>query len=171
MKRIPALFLFAILLVNSAGFYVYYVIALQRIHREMRAQLKMLPDEMLTRIVLSTDEYSNSLVEDDEIKVKGKMFDVARIDLLKDFVIVFGMYDEKEDDLLAFVNEIISKPLTQDSNVTGSVLQFIALSFLPGQSIDDLLCHGKFIAHDSDYNFPMHSLTLQHEAPPPRCIV
>lgn len=168
MKRIPALFLFAILLINAAGFYVYYVIALQRIHLEMRAKLKTLPDEKLTRLVLSKDEYRKSLVEDDEIKVNGKMFDVGRIQQRGDSVIVLAMHDEKEDDLLAFASEIISKPFEQDSAVTGSVLQFISLIFLPGQLIADFSCDGDIITHDSNYFLPTSSSILRHEAPPPR---
>lgn len=168
MKRIPAFLLFAILLVNTAGFYVYYFITLQRIHREMKAKLRTLPEEELTRLVLSNEDYRKSLVEEDEIKVSGKMFDVGRTQVLKDSVIVFGVYDEKEDDLLALMNEIVSKPFDKDSGVTGSVLQFITLTFLPGQNVGNLLCDGHIVKHDSIYFISLSDSLLRQEAPPPR---
>lgn len=168
MKRIPAFVLFTILLVNAAGFYVYYFLTLQRIHWEMRAKLKTLPDEELTRLVLSNEDYRKSLVEEDEIKVNGKMFDVGRIQVLKDSVIVFVVYDEKEDDLLALVNEIISKPFDKDPGVTGSVLQFITLVFLPGQNVGNFLGNGHIVKHDSVYFISITDSVLRHEAPPPR---
>lgn len=160
--------LLTILLVNTTGFYVYYIIALQRIHKEMRVQLSTLPDEKLSRLVLPRDIYEASLVGDDEIKLKGRMYDIARSTIAKDTVIVFALHDEKEENLLAFANEIISKPFKQDSNVTGSVLHFIALVFLPGQRIISAYTEGETIAHQSLYNFSLNALFLQHEAPPPR---
>lgn len=168
MKKIPAVLLFVILLVNTAGFYVYYVIALQRIHREMRAQLRTLPDEQLSRLVLSRKTYKTSLVEADEIKVNEKMYDVARIELRGDSVIVLAMHDKTEENFLAFANEIISKPFKQDSNVTGSILQFISLDFLPGQYVNNFSSYGRMILHHSFYLFPANTSLLQHEAPPPR---
>jgi hypothetical protein len=168
MKRIPALVLLAILLVNTTGFYVYYVIALQRIHKEMRAKLRTLPDEKLSRLVLSREVYEGSLVEDDEIKLNGKMYDIARSTLGKDSVILYAMHDEKEENFLTFANEIISKPFKQDSAVTGSVLHFIALVFLPGQEITTTHSDGRAVAHQSNYIFSFKVLSLQHEVPPPR---
>ena len=168
MKRVSAIFLFAILLVNAAGFYVYYIVELQTIHLEMRAKIRHLPDEQLTGLVLSSTEYERSLVEEDEIKVKGKMFDVARVKHIGDSVMVFGIYDEKEDDLLALANEIISKPFDQDSDVTRSVLRFISLDFLPGQLLCNVSNHGRQIRHASNYFLASSSPALQCEAPPPR---
>jgi hypothetical protein len=168
MKKIPALVLLTILLVNTTGFYVYYVIALQRIHKEMRGKLRTLPDEKLSRLVLLRDTYEASLVEDDEIKLNGKMYDIARSTLGKDSVILYAMHDEKEENFLTFANEIISKPFKQDSAVTGSVLHFIALVFLPGQQIATTHSDDGTVAHQSNYTFSLNAFSLQHEAPPPR---
>jgi len=168
MKRIPAIILFAILLANAAGFYVYYIIELQHIHQQMRAMLRTLPDEKLARLVLSIHAYESSLVEDDEIKYKGRMFDVARTQYVTDSVIVFGVFDEKEDNLLALANDILNKPFDQHSHVTHSVVHFISLDFLPGQQVDDASYEGKVIEHASSYFLSTLAFSLHHEAPPPR---
>lgn len=171
MKRIPAVILFAILLANAAGFYVYYILELQHIHREMRAMLTTLPDEKLTRLVLPIQEYESSLVEDDEIKYKGRMFDVARMQHVSDSVIVFGVFDEKEDNLLALANEILNKPFDQHSPVTQSVVHFICLDFLPTQHLPDTSYDGKVISHASSYFFSTFTFSLHHKVPPPRVML
>ena len=168
MKKFSAIFLFVILLVNTAGFYVYYIVELQKIHRAMRAKIRNLPDEQLTRIALSSTEYEQSFVEADEIKVKGKMFDVAGVRHMGDSVIVLGAYDEKEDDLIALAKEIISKPFDQDSDATKCALEFISLDLLPGALLYTVANDGKEITHSSNYFSQVPSSTLQNITPPPR---
>ncbi len=167
MKRIPALVLFAILMANTAGFYVYYAITLQRIHREMRAAIRTLPDDKLSRLALTDDEYKKSIVEDGEIKVAGKMFDVARIKQRGDSVIVFALHDEKEDNLLALADEIVSKPFKQDAGVTSSVVHFISMIFLPGEHVTVLSATGKDVRHDSGYFDLDLSIAQKKVSPPP----
>lgn len=172
MKRIPALLLFAILMVNAAGFYVYYAVALQRIHDEMRAAIRTLPDHKLTRLALAHQAYRKSIVEEGEIKVDSKMFDVARVKQQGDSVIVFALHDEKEDDLLAFADEIISKPFEQDAGVTTSVLQFISMMFMPGQHVDVFSPDANDIHHASKYVDSNLSIAQARGTPPPeRCYI
>jgi hypothetical protein len=168
MKKISALLLFAILFANTAGFYVYYTIALHRIHTEMRAKLRTLPDEQLSRLAFTKKTFKAALVEEGEVNVNGKMYDIARMQFQKDSIIAFAMHDEKEENFLAFANEVVSKPFEQDANVTGSVLQFISLLFLPGQNVNNLFSDSSLISHQSTYLFLSNTFHIQHKAPPPR---
>lgn len=160
--------LLGILFANSAGFYVYYIVALRTIHSEMRARLRTLPEEQLSRLVLSRETYEASLVEEDEISLNGKMYDIARIIVTKDAVIAYAMHDEKEEDLMALASEIIAKPFKQDRNVTGSVIHFISLTFLPGQQIKTRGTDGESVAHQTNHTLGLRSLFGQPSAPPPR---
>jgi hypothetical protein len=86
--------MFFILFINSTGFYVYYILQLKRIHAEMREQMKHLPADQLDVLHLSYQEFLDARVEEHEVKVKGKMYDIARIEQSGDRVTVFGLHDE-----------------------------------------------------------------------------
>lgn len=168
MKKIPALVLLSVLLVNTAGFYVYYAIALQRIHTEMRAGLRTLPEEQLTRLVLARQTYEDSRVEDDEIRLSGKMYDIARLHFKGDSVIVLAMHDEKEENFLSFANEIFSRPFKQDTRVTYSVLQFIGLIFVPGQQINLWARDWRILDHTANQSCFFSNVFVVRDVPPPR---
>jgi hypothetical protein len=168
MKRIPALVLLAVLLVNAAGFYVYYVIELQRIHSAMRAHLRTLPDHALTRLSLTPQGYRNALVEEDEIRVSGDMFDVGRVKITADSIIVYALHDEREDDLIGLVNDIISKPFNPDADVASYLVNYLSLTYLPvNLSIQTDCVEGYPISHQSAYLIRFNSIcSLEHFQPP-----
>jgi hypothetical protein len=170
MKKIPAFLLLAVLLVNAAGFYVYYAIELNRIHREMRAKIRQMPDHALTRLSLTHQQFENSFVENDEVKVNGKMFDIGRIKTTSDSVIVFALHDEKEEDLMAFVNDIVSKPFDQKSGVTEFVVNYIGLNYLPGQQVREFSTEGSSITHFSQYTHSSNVWFRRVDFPPPRMV-
>jgi hypothetical protein len=129
VKRLYAIVIFAILFVNSAGFYVYYILQLQQIHAEMREQLKYLPEDQLEILDLSYREFLEARIEEHEVKVNGKMYDIARIERSGDRIKVFCLHDELEDNFLALFGELVSKPI-DESSIPETVIQFIDLNFV-----------------------------------------
>ena len=168
MKKIPALLFFVIFLLNTAGFYIYYGIALQRIHAEMRLKIKALPDDQLSRLVLTHEEF-RTLVDQHEMKLNGQMFDVARTTTFQDSIVVLAVHDVTEENFLAFANEIVSRPVDQDSPVTTSFVQFICLDFLPCEYIKKLWRDADAIEHSSVYAIHGSTWSFEDDAPPPRC--
>jgi hypothetical protein len=169
MKRIPAVLMLAILLINAAGFYVYYIIELQRIHTAMRAQLRNLPEERLTRISLTPKEYADVNVEENEIRMHGQMFDIARLTVTDDSVIVFALHDKREDNLLAFLNDITSKPFSCETEVITGVIDYITLNYLlERQSMATTSFIGKTIIHNSAYLREFKSFFHLRNFQPPR---
>lgn len=130
VKRIYALTMLAVLLLNSAGFYVYYIVQLQKNRAEMREKLQFLPSDQLGTLVLSRENYLESIVDDHEVKVKGKMYDIARVEEKGDSVYIFCIHDEKEDNLLSLCAELIGKPLESSSSMPGAIMKFIGLHFI-----------------------------------------
>jgi hypothetical protein len=166
MKRFYAIFFFSLLLINGCGFYVYYIIQLGKIKSEMRQALKLLPAASLEKLTLSLQDYLRSKVEEHEIKVNGKMYDVARIKVSADSVAVFCIHDEKEDNLIAFVAEIISKPLKNKNAMPNAIQQFITLLFLP--PANEWYFEGKVFKNDlTGYNFSIQEALPIHFSPPP----
>lgn len=129
VKRSLSVLVLCLFLAHFAGFYIYFFVQLRHVRKEMRAQLKYLPEEQLQLIKLSTTEYKKAKVDEHEIKVNGKMYDIARIQVKTDSVLVYGLHDKAEDSLLAFLDKILSLPL-KDKNAPNQVLKFTSLSFI-----------------------------------------
>lgn len=157
-----------ILLANGAGFYVYYVIQLQQIHQEMRTRLKYLPDSELEVLVLTRAQYEEAKVEEHEVKVEGKMYDIARVQTSGDVVKIFCLHDEKEDDLLALLAELISKPMKDQSSIPLAVMTFITMSFILQDN--DFQLNSDFVVVDFCTNYLLTSGINGQEVttPPPR---
>ena len=72
-------------------------------------------------ITLTSADFAHlEKVNDDEIKIHGKMFDVKSVFIEKGQVVVYGHYDIKEDRLLAQAKDVDSKKneLKKSSNIS-----------------------------------------------------
>lgn len=95
----------------------------------MKAKLKELPAEKLELIKLSSIAFKKARVDEHEIKVNGKMFDISRIEKSGDSYFVYCLHDKAEDGLLAFLDKILSTPL-KDKKAPSQVLKFTSLTFI-----------------------------------------
>lgn len=132
LKRAFSIFVLVIFLAHFAGFYLYFFTQLQLVRQEMRAKLKELPADELELLILSAEEYKHAKVEEHEVKVQGKMYDIARVTEQSDSVLIYCVHDAAEDNLLAFLDKILSLPL-KDKSVPQGVLHFYTMCFLPTQ--------------------------------------
>lgn len=136
MKKAIAVFLLLLMAVNLAGFYGYFVLRMKEIHTEAREALKRLPETSLQRFEFSTAEYRSIRVEDHEIRVNGKMYDIARTERTADAVVVWALHDEAEDDLFAFINKVMDNAAQDDHQAPKDFTQFLSLQFLlPGAAL------------------------------------
>lgn len=134
---------------------------------EMRARLKGLSPEELELIILSPEEYQSVKVEEDEIKVDGNMYDIAWVEEENQTVRVFCLHDKGEDNLLAFMNKILTVPL-KDGKVPHQILKFISLSFI----VPSVFRWNESSSHLSelftDYRFCLFSFFPSIDSPPPQ---
>jgi len=135
MKRIAALLLLLLMAVNLAGFYGYFILRMKEIHAEARAALRHLPDTSLERFEFPVEVFRNVRVEDDEIRVNGRMYDIARTEKTTDTVVVWALHDEAEDDLFAFINKVMDNAGQDDRQVPADLTQFLSLQFLTPATI------------------------------------
>lgn len=167
VKRVISFLILSIFLAHFAGFYIYFVVQLQQVRNEMRAKLKELPSEKLELITLSKHEYQLAKVEDHEIKVDGKMYDIARLKEEDGKILVYCLHDEAEDNLLAFLDKILSLPL-KDKKVPSQLVVFTSLSFIVPAAFrwagipDDIFKNHTYYQLQSTCFFP----TV--DSPPPR---
>jgi len=167
VKRVAVIFFLSLLLVQVGGCYIYFVGRLAAIRAEIREQLKHLPEEQLTRFHFTPEEFLTVRVEDHEIKVDGKMYDIARVTEQADHIIVLALHDEAEDNLLAFLTEMVSRSANDKKPVPIEVEQLLTLSFLP-EAFIPLQNKCSDIIHTTPYKEFGSVVFFTCELPPPR---
>lgn len=167
MKRLAGIFFLLLLLIQVGGCYIYFVGRLAIIRTEMRTQLKHLPEEQLTRFQFTISEFRKARVDDHEIKVAGKMYDIARIFRQSNTIIVLALHDSAEDNLLAFLSEMVSRSTQDKKPVPIQVEQLLTLSFLPVSQSAPENCWSE-IHHTTPYLRVWAAGFTSHESPPPR---
>lgn len=95
----------------------------------MRERLKLLPSEQLEKIFLSADEFKKCRVDEHEVKVAGRMYDIARLQIRGDSVIVYALHDAREDSVLTFIGFIINEPINKKE--MKQIKEFLSLVYLP----------------------------------------
>jgi len=168
VRRIFSLFFLLLLLANFAGGYVYFFTRAVQIKRDMRELLKTLPDDELEHIILTPEEFKTARVEDHEIKVNGKMYDIARIETIDETLHVFCVHDEDEDNLLSFLNAILNNIQQDKQQVPHSITQFTSLQYLPVSSNICLNTSATEIDHSVIYTQSDYELHLPVIIPPPK---
>jgi hypothetical protein len=167
VKRVAVIFFLSLLLVQVGGCYIYFVGRLAAIRAEMREQLKFLPEEQLTRFQFTPEGFLKARVENHEIKVAGKMYDIARVTEQGDQVIVLALHDEAEDNLLAFLSEMVSRSANDKKPVPVEIEQLLTLSFLPVSLATPQNRYSK-INHLTPYCKLCSTVYFTLELPPPR---
>jgi len=167
VKRSLCILFLGILLIQVSGCYVYFIARLTAIRIEMREQLNHLPDDQLTLLTLTTEEYQKAKVDDHEVKVNGKMYDIARLTVQKDKVLVYAIHDAAEDDLLSFLDEIVKRSTNDKKPVPSQLVQLLTLIFLPTENQLPVNSSVAFI-HATKYTLSYLAFARLIDSPPPR---
>lgn len=167
MKKIIGITLLSLLLLQAAGCYVYFIARLTAIRAEMREQLKTLPDHELTMFTFTQEEFRKAKENDHEVKVNGKMHDIARIVLKGEKLLVYALHDEAEDNLLSFLHEMVKRSSNDKKPVPSQLIQLLTLQFI---SAETRLPQNTFVTihHSSFYLTPLSSRATTINSPPPR---
>ncbi len=167
MKKLFGITLLSLLLLQAAGCYVYFIARLTAIRIEMREQLNHLPDDQLTLLTLTFEEYQKAKVDDHEVKVNGKMYDIARLIVQKDKVLVYAKHDEAEDNLLSFLDEIVKRSTNDKKPVPSQLEQLLTLIFLPTENQLPVNSSVALI-HATEYTRSFLAFDRMIDSPPPR---
>jgi hypothetical protein len=157
-----------VFLLHFTGFYIYFVLRLSEIHQEIRSQLKELPTEKLQIIKLSKREFQKAKEGDGEVKVDGKMYDIARIEVINENVLLYVIHDEAEDNLLSFLDEVLKNASRDKKQLPSGVFAFISQAAL--SAVLSLPTNSYKIreATSSGYLLQLTNFYPQLEVPPPK---
>jgi hypothetical protein len=167
MKRFLSIIVITVFTLHFAGFYVYYAIRLLHIRQEMRNDLNKMPLHELQKLTLSADEYERSKVGDDEVKLAGKMYDIAQIERVDNQIVIYAVHDEAEDSLLAFLNTVIKRGENDKKPLPQGLLALAGLQYLPSifQVLQPVFLDVKSFTHYLVSNCTFYPDLL---SPPPR---
>ena len=166
MKRVVSIVVVCVLLLHLAGFYIYFVVRLGEIRLEMRHELALLPSNALDLVTIPRSQFQDSWKDKMEMKWKGKMYDIARIESDGETINIFCRHDKDEDDLLSFISAVVNT--SQDDQVPHSIIQFLTLEFEVHPASALVKSGFSMIQHNSGYLSKPTSRTTSVLAPPPR---
>jgi hypothetical protein len=95
----------------------------------MRDLIAKTPKGSLTRISMTISEFKKAKIEDNELLLNGKMFDVAYFEVDQSGVIVYGLFDVRENELLNSLREQSSRQ-TQNETSSQVITRFLTLNYL-----------------------------------------
>lgn len=124
-----------ILLLQVVGNYVYFIVRLSDIRQEMREELKRKPNEQLSLLTLSPDEYRKAKVNDHEVRVNEKMYDVARIVVKNGKLLVYAIHDEAEDNLIVLLLVMVKRSAKDKKPIPSSLLGLLHIIYLMQETI------------------------------------
>ena len=153
---------------NFSGFYCFFILQLSLNHREMRERIKTLPPEQLEKMTFRVDEFEKVKVDDHEIRVNGKMYDIARVEKTEDLIIVYALHDENEDDLLALLGFFLSSPVDK-KEMPPQIGEFLSLIFIPEECRLSLAIEKRETPF-TRYLSSFQNVDTRKDSPPPRTV-
>jgi hypothetical protein len=166
MRKVFAWVFLFIWLINFAGGSLYFLAQLHRQKQYMRCHLASLPREQLHVIEFSHEEFVEARVEDNELLINGSMFDIAFTEINNNTILVFGLYDNNEDLILAALKKEAKKE-TNDPKTNHVLKQLCTMQFVLHQSLALAHLPYKNIVHNS-YNCIRYEYNLPSvDGPPP----
>lgn len=168
MRRLFSILILALLSVNLVGGYFYFFVRTVQIKKDMRAMLQALPDNQLDFLTLTVEEFNTARVDAHEIKVNGKMYDIARVQLEGDVVQVFCLHDKAEDNLLGFLGTVLNRIQNDTTRPPASIIQFTLLQYIPVQFEFTIFLPDVILVATTPYHSGYFSLERFVESPPPQ---
>lgn len=156
-----------LLLAHFSGYYIYFVVRMGQIRTEARKQLRHLPANQLTKFEFNEADFRSVRVDDQEIKVDGKMYDIAVIEKSGNLLTVYAKHDKAEDDLLAFFKEVFDQASNDTQTSPSSLTKFMSLSYLVEPDL--VILTGEMpVIHFTAFINKEKSIFISLESPPPR---
>lgn len=115
LKRVVSILLAVLLVFNSVGFVLVYYQLKYFFKKDAKVSISLyVPEELLTKIIISNDGENPGIewIDDGEIKVNGKMFDIVKRELKGNKTVLICVSDDKENRL----SEVFEESFTNNFN-------------------------------------------------------
>ena len=178
MKKASAILLFLVMILCSSGFFIAFQISLRSIKHTQRQIILSsdLRDKFIFEFAFAKDvstyhQQGISFIEKDEIKYKGKMYDIVSQHQAGDSIFIKCINDEQEDYTIALSENKLVKDQQARNEKNLSLLKFNLDVYTTITDIKALLSLSK--EETMQYHFPAKDKLLfpiiNVPSPPPWC--
>lgn len=127
--RLAAFLLFAVFGLTSGGLFWLQQFRLSGHHLMMEHKLKDVHE--LVTLRMSASDFQQALVEEDELKLEGRWFDISSVEASEGGLLVTGTYDNEEEALRIFASCLLP---SHESPVTPLVVHSLPLFYENAES-------------------------------------
>ena len=131
MKKAGTLVLAMVFLLQVGGYYLYVALQEIKFHQTFFENQENYSDEEITLLNLTSAEFNSALVDDHELRIDGKMYDIIRVEQVGDCLMVYAWLDHEEGELLELLSHIFhdDQEESQKGELSNSISQLLCLNF------------------------------------------
>ncbi len=159
-----------LILLQSGGLLFYYQ-AQQYLMKQHMLKVVHNPNSLTTKLSLSFVDYQSATINQHEISLHGKLYDIKDLKIVKDKVELEVINDTGEENIIDDISETVSKNEDSKSkDVNGKLIEFLGLFYIV-PSIPTWHCFSGDA--DNEYNCYHESgvsRTPEKYVPPPEVI-
>ena len=136
MKKVVSILLTFLVFFNSTGYILVYIEQLANNKREIRVLINSKDgSSIIQKLKFTWLDYKTKLnwKEEKEFEYKGRMYDVKRVEIKSNYVIIYCLRDETEEMLISNYEKLQESNSTKDKIASGLQLS-IAFHLLAIQS-------------------------------------
>lgn len=137
LKKIRLILLAVILLMQSGGMLLLHQMQIGLVKYEMRQMLSR--TERSEKFIFSLSEYQMSKINEREILLNGKMYDVKSAVIAGNVVEVLAIHDTKEQSIIGKISEEICRGTCQDKRLPEQLVKLLVLLYNCPQTDSGLL--------------------------------
>ncbi len=121
------------------------------------------------KITLPLSDYKKYMIEEHELFLHNKLYDVSRVEVEGDSIIFYCVHDEKEQDLLASLDIIfgMGEENTNNYNSDSELLNFLYISSIINQQ-NSLIKNTIYLASIKEFTPFLQSQSITPNTQPPK---
>lgn len=170
--------LLTVFLFNLFGYFPLFKFAQHKIQKEIKTRLKRsVPEEELFVIVIAKNKVAELdwKREGKELKYKGTMYDIVRMESKGAYNHYYCINDKQENALFTNLEDLVNKQFNTDKSPAGKTARGIIKTMISAKyiSIDraSVIPSVNEISANFCYNFSIKQVFLEILTPPPNSIV
>lgn len=118
-----------LLMLQSGGLFVAYKMQQYAAKYAMQQSIRK-STSIVETLSMSRSEFAKSLVDNKEIRYKGKMYDIRSMSILNDSVHLMVVHDTKEENILKKIKNLFSDHHSQKNKVPQVLIQLLSLDYI-----------------------------------------
>lgn len=127
LKQLKYISLFVILLIQTGG--LLNVLQLKQYFIKCDSKAKMATATHMSTLHLSLQEYENARVDPNEIRYKGKLYDIKDVVAIGNTVVLYVINDLAEDDVVEEIDKTMKRSFPHDKK-TAPLIDLLSLEYL-----------------------------------------